>query len=150
MKRISRKNANSYWLILAGCYGLTIGIATMTAMPWLLIVGGVFIVFPLVVGFVYGQIGSKVQYQLVPERPMIVIAATAFAVVATLLHGSPVAVWAGPFLAVATFVGMYFCLRRYGHFHGIAQDSPDTSEAAEHLGQREDHLIVAVQPPRHP
>lgn len=131
MTKISGKSANSYYLILAGCYGLTIGVATMTAMPWLLIVGGLFIVFPLIVGFFYGQIGRKVQYHLAPERPVIVIAATAFAVAATLLHGSPVADWASPLLAVATFVGMYVCLRRYGHFYGVAHHSPD---AAHHPG----------------
>ena len=41
-----------------------------------LLVGGVFIVFPLTVGFLYGQIGSKVQYKLTPDSPAIVITAT--------------------------------------------------------------------------
>ena len=116
------KNANSYWLTLAGCYGLCIGVATMTAMPWLLIVGGVFIVFPLIVGRYYGQIGRKVQYQLIPDSPAIVITATAFGIAATFLHGSSVVAWGGPLLGLATFIGTYLCLRRYGYFYQSATE----------------------------
>ncbi|MBP2268988.1 MULTISPECIES: hypothetical protein [Micrococcaceae] len=133
MNKIHRKSANSYWLTLAGCYGLTIGVATMTAMPWLLIVGGVFIVFPLIVGFFYGQIGRKVQYHLAPERPAIVITATAFAMVALFLRGSPIVAWAGPLLGLVTFIGTYLCLRRYGHFYRSAPESSLDREK-EHAG----------------
>lgn len=133
MKKKHGKSANSYWLTLAGCYGLTIGAATMAAMPWLLIVGGVFIVFPLIVGFFYGQIGRKVQYHLAPEKPAIVITATAFAIVAMFLRGSPIVAWAGPLLGFATFVGTYLCLRRYGHFHRSAPE-PSLNQEREHAG----------------
>ncbi|MCT9871987.1 hypothetical protein [Paenarthrobacter aurescens] len=126
MKKIHGKSANGYWLMLAGWYGLTIGLATMTPMPWLLVVGGIFIVFPLVVGLLYGQIGRKVQHKPGPDSPAIGIVATVFAVVATLLHGSSIVGWAGPVLGLATFIGMYLCLRRYGHFRTSLQEvSPD-------------------------
>ncbi|UXM91099.1 hypothetical protein [Paenarthrobacter sp. JL.01a] len=113
----TQRSANSYWLTLAACYGLTIGAATTIAMPWLLIVACVFIAFPLIVGFFYGQIGSRARRDKVRESPVITIAATAFSAIALLLRDSPVVGWAGPVLGAASFAGMYLCLRRYGHFH---------------------------------
>ncbi len=124
-------NATSYWLTLAACYGATIGLATMTPMPWLLLVGGVFIIFPLTVGFLYGQIGGKVKYKLTPDSPAIVITATACGIAAVFLRGSSIVAWAGPLLGLATFVGTYLCLRRYGHFYEPAQTS-STDQVREH------------------
>ncbi|MCD4853445.1 hypothetical protein LN996_21705 [Arthrobacter sp. AK01] len=124
--KIHGKSATGYWLTLAGWYGLTIGMATLAPIPWLLVAGGVCIVFPLVVGLLYGQIGRKVQYKPGPDSPAIVIMATVFAVVGTLLRGSSIVGWAGPVLGFATFIGMYLCLRRYGHFHVSGHEvSPD-------------------------
>jgi hypothetical protein len=128
MKDIHGHKAHNYWLILAGCYGLTLGIATMISMPWLLVVGGIFIVFPIVVSMFYGQTGRNVQYKLVPDSPAIGVTATAFAMVAMLLHGSSIVVWAGPLLGVAAFIGMYWCLRRYGHFHTSARKDSQGQE----------------------
>lgn len=123
MKKRTGRNATSYWLTLAACYGVTLGIATMTPMPWLLVVGAVFVIFPLTVGFLYGQIGSKAQYKLTPDSPAIVITATACGIAAVFLRGSSIVAWAGPLLGLATFVGTYLCLRRYGGFHEPAQTS---------------------------
>ncbi|MFC8040685.1 hypothetical protein ACFUOZ_15140 [Paenarthrobacter sp. NPDC057355] len=113
----TRNRRNNYWLTLAACYGLTIGVATTIAMPWLLIVGGVFIFFPLVVGYLFGQIGIGVRGNVMRDSPAITLPAAAFSLIAILLRDSPVAGWAGPLLGLASFAGMYLCLRRYGYFH---------------------------------
>lgn len=130
-----QRSANRYWLTLAACYGLTIGAATTIAMPWLLIVACIFIAFPLVVGFFYGQIGSRVRREKVRESPVITVAAMAFSVIAILLRDSPVVGWAAPVLGVASFVGMYLCLRRYGHFH-VPAGSLSHDEEGMKLGDR--------------
>ena len=128
MKKSYGKSANGYWLILAGSYGLTISMAAMTPMPWLLLVAGIFIVFPVVVGAFYGQIGRKAERKLVSDSPAIVMATTAFAVAGILLRGSSIVVWAGPILGLVTFIGMYFCLRRYGRFHPPVQENSSSDE----------------------
>jgi len=128
MRNHSEKKANSYWLLLASCYGLTIGFATISVMPWLLLWGGIFIVFPVVIAWIYGQIGRKVRYGLVPDKPAITITATSFAVLATVLHGSPITAWAGPLLGLATFIGTYLCLRRFGHFYQSADEAPTPAQ----------------------
>ncbi|WP_186313582.1 hypothetical protein [Paenarthrobacter nicotinovorans] len=130
-----QRSANSYWLTLAACYGLTIGAATTIAMPWLLIVACVFIAFPLMVGFFFGQMGSHVRRDKVRESPVITVAAMAFSVIAILLRDSPVVGWAAPVLGVASFVGMYLCLRRYGHFH-VPAGSISRDQEGMKLGDR--------------
>ncbi|BCW41943.1 hypothetical protein StoSoilB3_34780 [Arthrobacter sp. StoSoilB3] len=113
----TRKRVDSYWFALAACFGVAIGAATTIAMPWLLIVGGVSIFLPLIVGFSYGQFGPGVRDSKVSGSPAITVAAMAFSLIAMLLRDSPVVAWAGPVLGVASFAGMYLCLRRYGHFY---------------------------------
>jgi hypothetical protein len=45
------------------------------------------------------------------------VAGSILGVVALLVRGTPVAIWAGPLLGVIAFLGMFLYLQRFGRFY---------------------------------
>lgn len=108
----------NYWLALAAMYGLTLSVVAMAEWPWPLIVGAAFILFGVLHGRRYRQVGRNVQGKLATASPGAGTVGGIFGAAAILLHGTPVAIWAGPLLGLLTFIGMYLYLYRFGRFYG--------------------------------
>ncbi|MDQ0029660.1 putative permease [Arthrobacter bambusae] len=89
----------------------------MTDPPWSLIMVAAFIVFAVLQAIRYRQLGREIQGKLATANPGVGAVAAVFGGAAVLIHGTPVAFWAGPVLGLVTFVGIYLFLRRYGRFH---------------------------------
>ncbi|MBT2513415.1 hypothetical protein J7E82_07650 [Arthrobacter sp. ISL-30] len=83
-----------------------------------------FILFAILQGLRYRQIGRDVQGKFATASPGVGIVGGVFGAAAILVHGTEVAMWAGPLLGLATFIGMYLYLHRFGRFY---RDSAETS-----------------------
>jgi hypothetical protein len=59
----------NYWLVLAAMYGLTLSVVAMADWPWPLYMGGAFILFAVLHGIRYRQVGRKVQGKLATASP---------------------------------------------------------------------------------
>ena len=108
----------NYWLALAAMYGLTLSVVAMAHWPWPLIMGAAFILFGVLHGLRYRQVGRNVQGKLATASPGVGVVGGIFGAAAILLSGTPIAIWAGPLLGVVTFLGMYLYLHRFGRFYG--------------------------------
>lgn len=108
----------NYWLALAAMYGLTLSVVAMAEWPWPLIMGAAFILFGVLHGLRYRQVGRNVQGKLATASPGVGVVGGIFGAAAILIHGNPVAIWAGPLLGLVTFLGMYLYLHRFGRFYG--------------------------------
>ncbi|MFF2298608.1 hypothetical protein ACX801_03155 [Arthrobacter bambusae] len=89
----------------------------MTDPPWSLIMVAAFILFAVLQAIHYRQLGREIQGKLATANPGAGVVAAVFGGAAVLIHGTPIALWAGPVLGLVTFVGMYLFLHRYGRFH---------------------------------
>lgn len=98
-------------------YGLTLSVVAMAEWPWPLIMGAAFILFGVLHGLRYRQVGRNVQGKLATASPGVGVAGGIFGAAAILIHGTPVAIWAGPLLGVVTFLAMYLYLHRFGRFY---------------------------------
>lgn len=107
----------NYWLALAAMYGLTLSVVAMADWPWPLIMGAAFVLFAVLQGIRYRQIGRDIQGKLATASPGVGIVGGIFGAGALLIHGTPVALWSGPLLGVVTFVAMYLYLHRFGRFY---------------------------------
>ena len=105
-------------------YGLTLSVVAMADWPWPLIMGAAFILFGVLHGLRYRQVGRNVQGKLATASPGVGVVGGIFGAAAILLSGTPIAIWAGPLLGVVTVLGMYLYLHRFGRFYG------DPSETA--------------------
>lgn len=121
------KNENStvrnYWLVLAAMYGLTLSVVAMTDWPWPLFMGAAFILFAVLHGIRYRQVSRKIQGKLATASPGVGVVGSIFGAASVLIHGTQVAIWAGPLLGLLTFVGMYLYLHRFGRFHQETRES---------------------------
>jgi hypothetical protein len=61
--------ARNYWLALAAMYGLTLSDVTMAEWPWPLIMGAAFILFGVLHGLRYRQVGRNVRGKLATASP---------------------------------------------------------------------------------
>ncbi|WP_136017921.1 hypothetical protein [Arthrobacter silvisoli] len=85
----------------------------MTDPPWSVIMVVAFILFVVMQGVHYRQIRREIQGKLATASPGAGILGAVFGGAAVLVHGSPIALWAGPVLGLITFVGTYLYLRRF-------------------------------------
>ncbi|WP_314194747.1 hypothetical protein [uncultured Arthrobacter sp.] len=113
----------NYWLALAAMYGLTLSVVAMADWPWPLFMGGAFILFAILHSIRYRQVGQKVEGKLATASPGVGVVGGIFGAAAVLIHGTPVAIWAGPLLGVITFLGMYLYLHRYGRFYSQTSET---------------------------
>jgi len=116
--KITTTTVRNYWLALAAMYGLTLSVVAMAEWPWPLIMGAAFILFGVLHGLRYRQVGRTVQGKLATASPGVGVVGGIFGAAAILIHGTPVALWAGPLLGLVTFLGMYLYLHRFGRFFG--------------------------------
>lgn len=124
MRSNTRKSANNYWVGLAATFGLTLAVIVMTEWPWPLIEGAVFILFLVLQGIHYGQIGGNVQRELGSNNAATTsLLASAFTAAAILVRSSEIAAWVGPVLGFVTFLCMYLYLKKYATFHQQAPDA---------------------------
>ena len=133
MNANSTMRIRSYWLGLAVSYGLALAVATVADWPWPLVVLGVLILFIILQGRHYGQIGRKIHREPGSDAPAISLLASAFTAAAILIHGTSIAIWAGPLVGGVTAVVMYLVLAKYGRFYSsssVGADQP--SEQAIH------------------
>ena len=107
-----------YWLGLSAMYSLALSVVAMSDGFWPWVMGAAFIVFVVVQGLYYRQIGREVQGRFATANPSVGIIAGVFGLGAILLHGSEWALWAGPLLGLATFASLYAYLLRFGRFYG--------------------------------
>ncbi|GAB2732766.1 hypothetical protein GCM10027038_33980 [Arthrobacter bambusae] len=107
----------NYWLALSALFGVTVSVVSMTDPPWSLIMVAAFILFAVLQAIHYRQLGREIQGKLATANPGAGVVAAVFGGAAVLIHGTPIALWAGPVLGLVTFVGMYLFLHRYGRFH---------------------------------
>ena len=107
----------NYWLALSALFGATVSVVSLTDPSWSLIMVAAFILFAVLQAILYRQLGREIQRKLATANPGIGVVAAVFGCAAVLIHGTPVAFWAGPVLGLVTFVGIYLFLRRYGRFH---------------------------------
>ena len=114
----NNNRVRNYWLALAAVYGLTLSVVAMADWPWPIFMGGAFILFAVLHGLRYGQVGRKIQGKLATANPGVGIVGGTFGAAALLIHGTPFAIWAGPVLGGVTFFAMYFYLHRFGRFYG--------------------------------
>lgn len=108
--------AKNYWLALAAMYGLTLSVVAVAEMPWPLIMGGAFILFAVLHSIRYRQLSRRIQGKLATASPGVGVVGAVFGAAAVLIHGTPIALWAGPLLGVIAFLGMYLYLQRFGRF----------------------------------
>jgi len=135
MNANSAMRIRSYWVGLAVSYGLALTVATVADWPWPLVVLGVFILFIVLQGLHYGQIGRKVHREPASDAPAISLLASAFTAAAILIHGTSIAIWAGPLLGGVTAVVMYLVLAKYGRFYSPSSAGTDRpSDQAIHDG----------------
>jgi hypothetical protein len=85
--------------------------------PWPLLMGGAFVLFAVMHGIRYRQVGRKVQGRLATANSSVGIIGGIFGAAAILIRGTAAAIWGGPVLGVLTFVAMYLYLRRFGRFN---------------------------------
>ncbi|UVJ39669.1 hypothetical protein [Arthrobacter sp. CJ23] len=116
--------ARNYWLGLAAMYGLTLSVVAMAAPPWSLVMVASFVLFAVLQGIRYRQIARNIQGKLATASPGVGVVGGLFGVGAILIHGTAVAMWAGPLLGLVTFIAMYLYLQRFGRFH---EDSSETA-----------------------
>lgn len=117
MKTNIDTRVRNYWLLLAAMYGLTLSVVAMAEWPWPLIMGAAFILFAILQGIRYRQIGHNIQGKLATASPGVGIVGSVFGAGAVLIHGTSFAIWAGPILGLVTFVAMYLYLHRFGRFY---------------------------------
>ncbi|UOD80707.1 hypothetical protein [Paenarthrobacter ureafaciens] len=111
-------SANSYWLGLSAAYGTTLALVTAIEWPWpwLLTIFGALLVFLVIHAWLYGQLGRAPFKDLDAGKDSGLAILTIFPVLALLVRGSPVALWAGPALGVIACAVSYVCLKKYGYF----------------------------------
>jgi len=85
--------------------------------------GGAFILFAVLHSIRYRQVGRKIQGKLATASPGVGIVGGIFGAAAVLIHGTQVAIWAGPLLGVLTFLGMYLYLHRYARFYSQTSET---------------------------
>lgn len=95
MNANSAKRIRSYWLGLAISYGLALTVATVT------------------------------DRETASDAPAISLLASAFTAAAILIHGTSIAIWAGPLLGGVTAVVMYLVLAKYGRFYSSCSAGAD-------------------------
>lgn len=115
---MTNKNiVRNYWMALAAMFGLTLSVVAMADLPWSIIMGAAFILFAVLHGIRYRQVGRKVQGKLATANPSVGIVGGTFGAAAILIHGTAFAIWAGPLLGVVTFLAIYLYLLRFGRFY---------------------------------
>jgi hypothetical protein len=107
----------NYWLVLAAMYGLTLSVVAMTDWPWPLFMGAAFVLFAVLHSIRYRQLSRKIQGKLDTANPSVGVVGGVFGAAAILIHGTPIAIWAGPLLGIVTFLAMYLYLHRFGRFY---------------------------------
>lgn len=115
--------ARNYWLGLAAMYGLTLGVVAVAEMPWPLMMGGAFILFAVLHSIRYRQLGRKIQGKLATASPGVGVVGAVFGAAAVIIHGTPIALWAGPLLGIISFLGMYLYLHRFGGFYSQTNET---------------------------
>jgi heme A synthase len=115
--------SRNYWLGLAAMYGLTLSVVAVAEMPWPLIMGGAFILFAVLHSIRYRQLGRKIQGKLATASPGVGVVGAVFGAAAVLIHGTPIALWAGPLLGIIAFLGMYLYLHRFGRFYSQTNET---------------------------
>lgn len=122
MSATTNSTARNYWLALTALFGVTVSVVAMADLPWSLIMVAAFLLFAVLQGVHYRQLGRDIQGRMATANPGVGILGAVFGGAAVLIHGTPIALWAGPVLGLVTFVGMYLFLTRFGRFH---QGSPE-------------------------
>lgn len=117
MTTTSKSTERNYWLALSALFGATVSVVAMTDPPWSVAMVLAFVLFVVLQSIHYRQIGHHVQGKLATANPGVGILGAVFGGAAVLIHGSPIALWAGPVLGLVTFVGMFLFLQRFGRFH---------------------------------
>ena len=115
--------ARNYWLALAAMYGLTLSVVAVAEMPWPLIMGSAFILFAVLHSIRYRQVGRKIQGKLATASPGVGVVGAVFGAAAVLIHGTPIAFWAGPLLGAVVFLGMYLYLQRFARFYSQTNET---------------------------
>jgi hypothetical protein len=123
MTTASKSAARNYWLALSALFGVTVSVVAMTDPPWSVAMVAAFVLFVVLQSIHYGQVGRNIQGKLATANPGVGILGAVFGGAAVLIHGSPIALWAGPALGLVTFLAMYLFLQRFGRFHR----SPNTN-----------------------
>lgn len=91
MNTTIRTTIRNYWFALAAMYGLTLSVVAMADGPWPLIMVASFILFAILQGLRYRQIGRDVQGKLATASPGVGIVGGVFRAAAILIHGTAVA-----------------------------------------------------------
>ncbi|MBT8161651.1 MULTISPECIES: hypothetical protein [Arthrobacter] len=117
MSTTTHLTARAYWLPLSALFGVTISVVAMTDPPWSVIMVAAFLLFVVIQGIHYGQIGREIQGKLATAGPGVGILGAVFGGAAVLVRSTPVAFWAGPVLGLITFAGTYLYLQRFGRFY---------------------------------
>jgi hypothetical protein len=124
MKTAVTGTVRNYWLVLAGMLGLTVGVVATASWPWPVITGAALILVAVLYGSRHRQLSRDIRRRFAGADPGAGVIGSIFGAAAVLLRSTPAALWAGPLLGVAAFVGMSLYLTRYGSF------SSKTGEAA--------------------
>ncbi|MCQ6269448.1 hypothetical protein M8J71_02945 [Pseudarthrobacter sp. R1] len=119
----SKSTTRNYWLALSSLFGVTVSVVAMTDPPWSVAMVAAFVLFVVLQSIHYRQVGRNIQGKLATANPGVGILGAVFGGAAVLIHGNPVALWAGPALGLVTFLGMFLFLQRFGRFH----HSPNTN-----------------------
>lgn len=117
MMTTSKTTKRRYWLALSALFAVTVSVVAMTDPPWSVAMVAALVLLAVLQGIHYKQIGRHIQGNFATANLGVGILGAAFGGAAVLIHGSPVAPWAGPVLGLVTFVGMNLFLRRFGRFH---------------------------------
>ncbi|WP_162943602.1 hypothetical protein [Arthrobacter celericrescens] len=117
MSTTTSPTARSYWLPLSALFGVTISVVAMTDPPWSVIMVAAFLLFAVMQSIHYRQISREIQGSFASASPGVGILGAVFGGAAVLIHGTPIALWAGPVLGLITFAGTYGYLLRFGRFH---------------------------------
>ncbi|MBU8868429.1 hypothetical protein [Paenarthrobacter aromaticivorans] len=119
----SSKKAN-YWMAVPAAYGGTLAVVVITEWPWPLIAGAAFVLLLILQRF-HGRAEHKAQAEPGTDSATLGLLSSTFGAAAILIHGSDIAVRAGPLLGLITFVTLHFWLARRGRIHQHASGNPE-------------------------
>lgn len=114
--------AKNYWMAVAAPYGGTLAVVVITEWPWPLIAGAAFLLLLILQRF-HGHARRKDWAEPGTDSATLGLLSSTFGAAAILIHGSDIAVWAGPLLGLITFVALYFWFARRGGVHRHASGS---------------------------
>ena len=110
---------------LSAAYGSSTAVLTIADWPWTLLTFAILLLFMVVQGLYYGQIGRGVLQEVDLRKGTTVAIPCLFPPLTLLVRGSDIAMWTGPILGLITFAVTYAVLKKHGYFYKPSRSEPE-------------------------